>query len=84
MDEVSIILSTRQCTGNNVVEIIGECEKEYNQLALFAFAGDIIKIAKVCGGTIIPWSKEQQLQKFCYAFRFENEEGKKEFLRKLF
>lgn len=83
MDKVSIILSTRQCTGNNVVEVVGECEKEYNQLALYAFAGDVIKIAIACGAVLIPWTREQQLQKFCYAFRFETEEEKKEFLKKL-
>lgn len=83
MDNVSIILSTRHCTGNNVVEVIGECEKEYNHLALYAFAGDIIKTAIACGAVLIPWTGEQQMQKFCFSFRFENEEGKKDFLRKL-
>lgn len=83
MDNVSIILSTRQCTSNNVVEVVGECEKGYDQLALYAFASSIIDIAIECKGAIIPWTKEQQLQKFCYAFRFESEEGKKQFLRKL-
>lgn len=83
MDKVSIILSTRQCTSNNVVEVVGECEKEYDQLALYAFASGIIAMAIDCKGTLIPWAREQQLEKFCYAFRFESEEGKMEFLRKL-
>lgn len=83
MDEVSIILTTRQCTGNKVVEVIGECEKEYKPYPLYAIAGGIVKLAKACGGEMITWSKEPQLQKFCYAFRFETEEGKKEFLKKL-
>lgn len=81
---VSIILSTRQCTGNNDVEVTGACEKEYNQLALYAFAGDIIKMARGCGASLIPWTKELKQQQFSYVFRFENEEKKKEFLNKLF
>ncbi|MGN1301622.1 MAG: hypothetical protein ACI4U9_03765 [Clostridia bacterium] len=84
MDDVSIILSTRQCIGSNDVEVVGECEKEYNALSLYSFSIDIIQKAKACGGKMIPWTKEPQLQKFCYAFRFETEEGKKEFLHKLF
>lgn len=83
MDDVSIILLTRQCTRNNIVEVVGECEKEYNELALYAFAACLIKKAKVCGGEMILWSGEPQLQKFCYAFRFETEEGKKEFLKRI-
>ena len=83
MDDVSIIMSTRQCTGNNIVEVIGECEKEYNELALYAFAACVIDSAKACGGYMTLWPGEPQLEKFCYAFRFEKEEGKKAFLRAL-
>lgn len=79
--DISIVVSIRQWTGNNEVEVVGECEKGYNQLALYAFAGDVIKNAIACGAEIIPWTGERQLQKFCYAFRFETEEGKKQFLR---
>ena len=46
MDDVSIVLSIRQCTGNNEVELVGECEKGYNQYALYAFAGSVIKRQK--------------------------------------
>ena len=84
MDKVSIILLTRQCTGNNIVEVTGECEKEYDELALYAFAACVIEKAKACGGEITLWTKEPQLQKFCYAFRFETEDGKKKFLGTLF
>ena len=84
MDEVSIVILIRQCTGNNDVEVIGECEKEYHELTLYSFSIDVIQKAKACGGKMIPWPKEPQLQKFCYAFRFDREEEKKEFLHKLF
>lgn len=84
MDRVSIILSTRQCTGNNVVEIVGECEKEYNELTLYSLASEVIKIAIECEGSVIPWTGEPQYQKFCYAFKFGSEEAKKLFLRKLY
>lgn len=83
MDKVSIILTTRQCTGNNDVEITGECEKNYNVLALYAVSGDIITMAKKCKGTLIPWTKEKGIMQFCLAIRFESEEDKKEFLRRL-
>ena len=81
---VSIILSTRQCTGNNDVEVIGACEKEYNQLALYAFAGDVIKMARNCGASLIPWTKELKQQQFAYVSRLENEQKKREFLNTLF
>ena len=81
--DVSIILVTRHCTGNNEVEVVGECEKEYNALALFSFSTEIIQKAKDCNGVMIPWAREPQLQKFCYAFRFKTEEDKREFLRNL-
>ena len=83
MDKVSIILSTRHIIGSNDLEIIGECEKEYNQLALYALSGDIINMAKKCEGRLIPWVREKGLKQFCLAFRFETEEKKKEFLSKL-
>lgn len=83
MDDVSIILLTRQCTGNNIVEVVGECEKEYNELALYAFAACLIKKANACGGEMILWTGEPQLQKFCYAFQFKTEDGKKEFLKRI-
>ena len=80
MDNVSIILTTRQGTRSNVVEVVGECEKDYNELALYGFAVEVIEKAKACGGEMILWTKEPQFQKFCYAFRFESEKNKKEFL----
>lgn len=83
MDGVSIILLTRQCTGNNIVEVVGECEEEYNPYALYAFASGVIKKANACGGEMILWTGEPQLQKFCYAFRFETEDGKKDFLKRI-
>ena len=83
MDEVSIVLVTRQCTGNNDVEVIGTCEKEYHELTLYDFSIGVIQKAKACGGQMIPWNKEPQFQKFCYAFRFKTEEEKKEFLHRL-
>lgn len=83
MEKVSIIVSTRQCTGNNDVEVVGGCEKEYNALSLYSFSIDVIQAAKACGGKMIPWTTEPQQNKFCYAFRFETEEGKKEFFHKL-
>ena len=46
MDEVSIVISIRQCTGNNDVEVIGECEKEYHELTLYSFSIDVIQKAK--------------------------------------
>lgn len=83
MDNVSIILLIRQCTGNNIVEVTGECEKEYNELALYAFATRVINSAKTCGGKMTLWTGEPQYQKFCYAFRFETEQEKEEFLVKI-
>lgn len=84
MDEVSIILSTRQCTGKNEIEIVGECEEQYNALALYSFSIGVIQKAKSCEGEMIPWNREPEFQKFCYAFRFKTEEKKREFLHKLF
>ena len=83
MDNVSIILTTRQCTGNNDVEVIIECEKKYNALALCRCASVIIGLAKAFGGKMIPWTKEPHLQKFCHVFRFETEDMKRGFLKKL-
>ena len=83
MGNVSIVLSIRQCTGNKEVEVVGECEKKYNELALYAASARIINMAKSCGGELIPWVRESAYQKFCLAFRFGTEENKKEFLREL-
>lgn len=83
MDNVSIILTTRHSTGNNEVEVTGQCEKEYNELALYAFSADIIKLAHESEGQLIPWRKEKGHHQFCLAFRFESMEQKKEFLSKL-
>lgn len=83
MDGVSIILTTRQTTGSNDVEIIGECEKTYKPLALYAFSSDVIRLAKESEGWLLPWVKERGMQQFCMAFRFKTEEKKKEFLNKL-
>ena len=80
MDRISIILTVRQSTGSNEVEVTGECEKEYNELALYAFSGDIIMLAKESDGQLIPWTKEVKYRQFCLAFRFESKEKKKEFL----
>lgn len=84
MNEVSIVLTVEHCTDNNDIEVVVECEKEYNALALCCFSADIIKTAKKCGGKMIPWAHEPQQQKFCHAFRFETEEEKKDFLHKIF
>ena len=83
MKNISIVITIRQCTESRDVEVCGACEKEYNPLALYAFAGDVIQKAKACGGVLIPWVKEQLYQHFCYVFRFETEEGKREFLKNL-
>lgn len=83
MDNVSILLSIEQSTKNLDVEVTGRCEGDYNQLALFAFSGDIIKMAKECGGILIPWTKMRGLEQFCLAFRFEKDEDKKKFFSKL-
>ena len=83
MGNVSIILTTRHSTGNNIVEVILECEKKYNALALCGCAADLINMAKDFGGELIPWTKMPEKEKFCHAFKFETEEMKKEFLQKL-
>lgn len=82
MEKVSIVLLTRQCTGNNIVEVTGECEKEYDMLSLYCLASEIIQKAKECGGKMIPYTGEPLVQKFCYAFQFETEEAKRNFLQK--
>lgn len=83
MDNVSILLSVQHNTGNLEVNVTGSCEESYDQLALYAFSARIIKMAKDCGGTLIPWTKERKKEQFCLAFRFENEDEKKMFFSKL-
>lgn len=83
MGKISIILTTRQYTGNNDVEIVLECEFEYNALVLCCCSSKIIGLAKSLGGKMIPWTKEPEMEKFCHVFRFETEESKQEFLNKI-
>ena len=83
MGNVSIILATRQYTGNNDVEIVLECEFEYNALVLCCCSSKIIGLAKSLGGKMIPWTKEPEKEKFCHVFRFESEDLKQEFLDKI-
>lgn len=81
MEKVSILLTVRKHNLMNEVDIIGECEKGFHELALFSFSCQVIQRAKEHGGVMVPWTKEPELHKFCYSFRFETEEQKNAFVK---
>lgn len=83
MDKVSILLTVRKYNLCNEVDVVGECEHAYHELALYSFACGVIKKAKEHGGEMVLWTKEPEFHKFCYSFRFETKEQQKAFVEVL-
>ena len=77
---ISIRLEITQEKGNLLVEMVGECEGEYNKLALSVGTQRVDRTARECGGKKSDKTKEVGPQQFYRAFIFPDKESKNRFL----